>query len=56
MESGEIPEDVWKASLVKDNSEEGAQYHRMDTIWANLGSMTSPDGRPRFPMLGNVAN
>ena len=27
----------------------------MDLIWASLDSITSPDGRPRFPMLGNVA-
>ena len=54
MENSEI-HDVWIASLGKDNSEEGTQYHRMDTVWANLGSMTSPDGRPRFPRMGNVA-
>ena len=55
MESDEIPGDVWKAALVKDNSDEEIQYHRMDMIWASLTSMISPDGRPRFPMLGNVA-
>ena len=55
MESDEISGDVWKAALLKDNSEEEVQYHRMDMIWASLASMISPDGRPRFSMLGNVA-
>ena len=55
MESDEIPDDVWKAALVKDDTEEEIQYHRMDMIWASLASMTSPDGRPRFPKPGNVA-
>ena len=51
----EIHDDVWKAALVIDNSKEEIQYHRMDIIWANLSSVCSPDGRPRFHMLGNVA-
>ena len=48
MESDEIPEDVWKAALVDDDSEESIRHHRMDIILASLGSMTSPDGRPTF--------
>ena len=52
MESDEIPNDVWKAALLKEDCEE----IRMDIIWANIASMTSPDGRPRFHMLRNVAN
>lgn len=55
MESNEVPDDVWEAALVKDDSEKEIQYHRMDIIWASLASMNSPYGRPRFPMLGNVA-
>ena len=53
MESNEVPESVWEAALVKDD--DGVQYHRMDTIWAHLTSMYSPDGMPRFSKLGNIA-
>ena len=53
MDSKEIPAEVWNSALVK--VKEGQEYHRMDMIWAYLGSVRNPDGMLRYSKLANVA-
>ena len=53
MDSKEIPAEVWDSALVK--VKEGQEYHRMDIIWAYLGSIRNPDGMLRYSKLANVA-
>ena len=51
----EIPESVWKSSVVQDDADSDITRHRMDIIWHYLSSMRGPDHCYRFSRLCQVA-
>lgn len=52
MTEAEVPAHVWESALVVDGE---TRYYRMDTIWAFLRSLKTPDGINTFQRLAAVA-
>ena len=57
LSKSDIPESVWKESLMFEEEMEGATkgHHRMDMIWAYLTQMKNTDSSLRFKLLSQIA-
>ena len=55
MDRKEIPDDIWKAALVVEDSEAEVCYYRMDVIWNYMKSIQDPNGIFCFQMLSHIA-
>jgi len=50
-----IPTQIWQAALVYEDQETKSKHHQMDTIWAYLKALKSPNEAFSFKRLATVA-